>query len=571
MDTALPNPADEIVRLRGLLAERDALIAERHAEVARLRAERDAYQVESDRLRFLIKQLQRAQFGRRAEKLDPDQRQLALEDLEQSLGMAEAAQEAVEARSPEGERRRAPARRNRGALPKHLPREEIVIEPADKSCPCCGGVLHVIGEDVSEQLDIVPAPFKVRVIRRPRYGCRACESAVVQAPAPVRPLDGGMATEALIAHVLVSKYADHLPLYRQAQIFARQGIDLDRATLADWVGRAAWWLNLLHARLLANILASSKIFADDTPLPVLEPGRGRTKTARLWGYARDDRPWQGTAPPAAADVYSEGRSHAYPIEHLADFRGILQVDAFQGFDRLVAERAEGEVVLAHCWAHVRRKFYDVHEATGSPIAAETVERIGALYAVETEIRYRSAQERHRVRQERSRPITEALKPWLEQQLARLSGKSTLAEALRYTLARWASLTRFLEDGRIELDTNTVERAIRPIALGRKNTLFAGSDEGASCCSSHHVIDRSSRFCWRSSGGGRRDRRALAWQRMSCRSRSACRMIQGAPLQCWLAGRAPSAMRRRMVVVLRARATAASLSVTSPRVTRSPSR
>jgi hypothetical protein len=266
--------------------------------------------------------------------------------------------------------------------------------------------------------------------------------------------------------------------YRQAQIFARQGIDLDRATLAAWVGRAAWWLNLLYERLLANILASAKIFADDTPLPVLDPGRGRTKTGRLWAYARDDRPWQGRAPPAVAYVYSEDRRYDRPIAHLAGFHGVLQVDAFQGFDRLALERENGDIVLAHCWAHLRRKFYDVQEATGSPIATEALARIAALYAVEAEIRRRTAEERQLIRQEKSRPLIEALQPWLQDQLGRISAKSKLAKAMHYALTRWQSLTRFLDDGRIELDTNVFERAIRPIVLTRKNALFAGSDGGA---------------------------------------------------------------------------------------------
>jgi transposase len=470
META--TPADEIALLRRMVAERDAMLAERHQELALARAEAETHAAEIDKLRFLIHQLQRSIHGPRSEKIDPDQLQFGLEDLEQSVATAEAAQEA---QTPSGQRRSRPRQANRGALPKHLPREEVVIEPEAKACPCCGSDLHVIGEERSEQLDIVPAQLKVILTRRPKYGCRTCEGAIVQAPAPARLIEGGMPTVALVAYILVSKFADHLPLYRQAQIFARQGIDLDRATLAAWVGRAAWWLNLLYEKLLADIIASAKIFADDTPLPVLDPGRGRTKTGRLWGYARDDRPWQGGAPPAVAYVYSDDRRHDRPIAHLAGFRGVLQVDAFQGFDRLALERKNGEIVLAHCWAHLRRKFYDVQEATGSPIAADALKRIAALYAVEAEIRGRAAEERQRVRQAKSRPLVEALKPWLQEQLARISGKSKLAEAMRYALARWQSLTRFLDDGRIELDTNAVERAIRPIALTRKNALFAGSD------------------------------------------------------------------------------------------------
>ncbi len=442
-----------------------------------LTSERDHLRAEYEKLVLIIKQLQRSQFGRRSEKLDPDQLQLGLEDVEQDQASEDAARDAEPAQAETTPRPALQRRRNRGALPKHLPREDVVVEPEDKACPCCGGALHVIGEDVSEMLDVIPAQFKVKVIRRPRYGCRACEGAVVQASAPARPIDGGMATESLVAHVLVGKYADHLPLYRQAQIFARQGIELDRSTLSDWVGRAAWWLKPLYERLLAGIVASDKIFADDTPVPVLDPGRGRTKTGRLWAYARDDRPWKGTDPPAVAYVYTENRSYDHPGIHLVDFTGTLQVDAFQGFDKLAGRHGAAPVVLAHCSAHCRRKFYDIYKATASPIAAEALRRYAELYVIEKEVRGRPAEERQAVRQERSRPIMEALKPWLEEQLGKVSGKSPIAKAIRYVLVRWDSLTVFLDDGRVELDTNTVERAIRPIALGRKNHLFAGSDGG----------------------------------------------------------------------------------------------
>jgi transposase len=320
--------------------------------------------------------------------------------------------------------------------------------------------------------------LRVRVVRRPRYACRACEGAVVQAPAPERPVTGGMATEALLAHVLVAKYADFLPLYRQAGIFARQGIDLDRSTLCDWVGRACWWLEPLWRLLHRHVMASTRIFADDTPLPVLDPGRGRTKTGRLWGYAIDDRPWGGSTPPAVVYLYAEDRRGERPAAHLADFRGVLQVDGYGGFKSLLESRPPGEIRLAFCWAHCRRRFYELHQATGSPLAEEALRRIGELYAIEAEIRGRPAEERRAVRQERSKPVVEALHAWLTAQLGRVSGKSGLAEAIRYALRHWQGLVLFLDDGRLELDTNTVERAIRPISLGRKNSLFAGSDGGA---------------------------------------------------------------------------------------------
>jgi transposase len=293
---------------------------------------------EIERLRLMIAGLQRNRFGRRSERLDDAAFQQGVEDLEQSLAEQtaglDAVQSAADTPAPDATprpRSAEPAQRNRGALPTHLPRVEVVVDVEDRACPCCGGTLHQIGEDQAEMLDYVPAQLRVRVIRRPRYGCRACEEAVVQAPAPDRPIDGGMATEALLAYVLVNKYADHLPLYRQAQILARQGVTLDRSTLCNWVGRACWWLAPLHDLLLGTVLASPKVFADDTTLPVLDPGRGRTKTGRLWCYAVDNRPWCGPGHPAAAYVYSEDRKAEHPQSHLRGFAGLLQVDGYAGF------------------------------------------------------------------------------------------------------------------------------------------------------------------------------------------------------------------------------------------------
>jgi transposase len=472
--------AGERSRITSLEIERDTILAERDAartERDLIREKHDAAQAEIEKLRLLIRQLQRRQFGRRSERLDPDQLQLGLEDLEQAVAAAEAAQEAA-SRGSDTPRPPQVRRRNLGALPAHLPRVEVLVDVEDKSCPCCGGILHVIGEDTSEMLDIVPARLRVKVIRRPRYGCRSCEEAVVQAPAPERPITGGMASEALLAHVLVSKFSDHLPLYRQSQIFARQGIELDRSTLCDWVGRACWWLEPLWRLLRRHVLGSTRIFADDTRLPVLDPGRGRTKTGCLWGYVVDDRPWNGSTPPAVAYLYAENRKGEHPAAHLAEFQGVLQVDGYSGFKSLLAGRPPDQIKLAFCWAHCRRGFYEIHQSTGSPLATEALRRIGELYKVEAEIRGRSAEERRTLRQERSRPIVDALHSWLTIQLGRVSGRSTLAEAIRYALRHWQGLVLFLEDGRLELDTNTVERAIRPIALGRKNALFAGSDGGA---------------------------------------------------------------------------------------------
>lgn len=439
---------------------------------ATLKAMLLAERVRSERLVQIIKELQRHRFGRRAETLPEDQMLLALEDVEQSEAGAAAEHED---KSPVDREKTARKRRmNRGSLPAHLPRVEVIVDIDDKACPCCKGQLHRVGEDVSERLDIMPARFRVLVTRRPKYACRSCEEVVVQASAPARLIEGGIPTEAAVAHVLVSKYADHLPLYRQAQIYARQGVDLDRSTLADWVGRAAFHLRPVHERLLAHIRASTKIFADETTAPVLDPGRGRTKTGQLWAYARDDRPWGGADPPAVAYVYAPDRKAERPKAHLAGFHGVLQVDGYAGYRALAGKN---DVQLAFCWAHVRRRFYELAAAGPAPIAGEALQRIAELYEIEKDIRGRGADERRAVRQEKTRPLIAALEPWLREKLTLISQKTKLAEAIRYALSRWEGLTRFLNDGRIEIDSNVVERVIRPIALNRKNALFAGSDGG----------------------------------------------------------------------------------------------
>ncbi|HEY0293103.1 MAG TPA: IS66 family transposase [Hansschlegelia sp.] len=431
-----------------------------------------AERAEAERLRQIIKELQRHRFGRRAESLPEDQLLLAFEDIEQAE--ADAAANAEESAPSERLAETQKRRMNRGSLPADLPRIETIVDIADKTCPCCRGALHKIGEDVSERLDVVPAQFRVLVVRRPKYACRSCESAVVEAAAPARLIEGGVPTEALIAQVLVSKYADHLPLYRQAQIYARQGVHLDRSTLADWVGRAAFLLRPIHERLFFWLKRSGKLFADETTAPVLDPGRGRTKTGQLWAYARDDRPWSGADPPGVVYLYAPDRKAERPLAHLAGFSGVLQVDGYAGY-RALAEK--GDVTLAFCWSHVRRRFYELAAAGPAPIASQALERIAALYAVEKDIRGRSADERRSVRRDSSRPILDSLEMWLREKLDCVSQKSKLAEAIRYALSRWQGLSRFIDDGRVEIDSNVVERSIRPIALNRKNALFAGSDGG----------------------------------------------------------------------------------------------
>src|SRR5215217_4591998 len=320
-------------------------VAQRDAQLNELTAE-------NEKLQSLIVRLLRHRFGRRSEKLTPEQLLLAVADLEQEA--AECAAEA-EAKASEKtkERRSKPPQRNLGSLPAHLPRREVVLDIDIKVCPCCKGELHRIGETTTEMLDLVPAQLRVKVLRRPRYGCRKCEACVVQALAPERPIDGGMATEALVAHVVISKFCDFLPLHRQSQMLARQGIQIDRSTLGAWVGRACWWLRPLYQLTVAQVMPAAVLFADDTTLPVLEPGRGKTRTGRLWCYAVDNRPWQGPGPVAAAYVYSEDRSGEHPAEHLAAFHGKLQVDGYKGFSSLARKRGS-EIELVFCWAHTIR-------------------------------------------------------------------------------------------------------------------------------------------------------------------------------------------------------------------------
>lgn len=454
MEADLP---DDVAALR-------ALVLEQARELDTLKV----FRAEVERLKAIIDALQRHRFGRRSEQLDPDQLQLALEEVETALAAAEHARDKA-SRAP-AER---PRKTNRGSLPAHLERIEQVVDVEDKVCPCCGGALHQIGEDVAERLDVVPTTFRVLVTRRPRYGCRSCESAVVQAPAPARIVEGGIPTEALIAQVLVAKYADHLPLYRQAQIYARQGIQLDRSTLADWVGRAAWYLRPMRDHILERLRRSERLFADETTAPVLDPGRGRTKTGQLWTYARDDRPWGGIDPPMVAYVYAADRKGERAEAHLGDFAGTLQVDGYGGYAALARRRQQ--ISLAFCWAHVRRKFFEL--ADTSPVATEVLRRIALLYAIEDEVRGEPAQQRRSVRDERSRVIVDDLHQYLEARNRQVSAKARLGEAIRYALTRWDGLSRFLDDGRVDLDNNTVERSIRPLALNRKNALFAGSDEG----------------------------------------------------------------------------------------------
>jgi transposase len=370
--------------------------------------------------------------------------------------------------------------------------------------------------------------------------------------------------------ILYAKFGEHQPLNRQSESYAREGIELDVSTLADWVGACTASLAPLIELIRRHVLAAERIHADDTTVPVL--AKEKTVIGRLWAYVRDDRPFAGPDPPGALFFYSRNRRGEHPDRHLAGYSGILQADAYAGFGDLYdAKRKPAPITEAACWSHSRRKFFELADLRKAPLAIEAVRRIDAIFAIEREINGATAEQRLAFRNERVKPLLSELEVWMRAERARLSRHADLAKAIDYMLKRWPAFTRFLDDGRICLSNNAAERALRGIALGRRAWLFAGSDEGASCCSPHHVIGKPIRFCWRPSGSGRRDRRILACRRTSSRTRSSCRIIHGAPLQCCLAGRMPSAMRRRMVEVLTARTPAAWSIVTSPRSARSPSR
>ena len=426
-----------------------------------------------DRLEKLVADFKRALFGVKSEKINPEQYELALEDIETAMAAIHAENEAIDPPKTKP----APRKSNRGHLPKHLPRIEEIIEPDSTLC-ICGAERHIIGEDASERLDIIPAQFRVIVTRRPKYACRSCEAGIVQVPAKPRLIEGGMPTEATVASVIVSKYADHLPLYRQAQIYSRQGVDLDRSTLASWVGKAAFELKPVYDCLLANLKQSSKLFMDETIAPVLDPGRRKTKTGYFWALARDDRPWLGQAPPGVAFTYASGRGGKYATEILQGFDGILQVDGYAGYNRLLDRQKNGDIQLAYCWAHARRKLHDVAKASAAPIAQEGLKQIAAFYRIEAEIKGQPTDVRLAARIERTKPKLDAFEKWLTFSRAQVSAKSPTGQALKYIAKYWQGLNLLLTDGRIEIDNNPVERTIRPIALNRKNALFAGHETGA---------------------------------------------------------------------------------------------
>ncbi|HLK23409.1 MAG TPA: IS66 family transposase [Caulobacteraceae bacterium] len=501
LDEAAALP-DDAGALRALVISLRAVARERSAERDLAYEALKLKTLELEKLRMQLAKLRRTQFGQSSEKLAREvaQLELAIEEIEASAetvaeppapaadpaeaaGGSEAAAEPTG--TPSADARRRPARR---PLPSHLPRE-TVVHPAATACPHCGGAVHAFGEDKSEVLEYVPGHFRIVEHVRPKVSCRSCE-AISQAPTPALPIERGRPGPGLLSHVLISKYCDHLPLYRQAEIYARDGVALARSTLAGWVGRAAFELRPLIAAVAAHVLAGDKIHGDDTTVPVLAPGTGKTATGRLWAYVRDDRPFAGAAPPAVFYCYSPDRKGIRPREHLAGFRGILQADGYAGFGELYRSGSVSEVA---CFAHVRRKFFDIHKGDASPLALAALNRIGALYAIEEEARGLPPDLRRVIRQRRAGPLLDELKAWMEASLRRISGKSELAGAIRYGLSRWTQLTRYRDDGRLEIDNNAAERAIRGLVLGRKNWLFAGSDDGGERAAAIYTLTETAKL------------------------------------------------------------------------------
>ena len=472
--TSSTDLPDDIDALKALLAAADAQINAQNQALADRDGIIERKKDRIIRLEKLLADFKRALYGVKSEKGHPDQYHLALEDIETAMAVVHAEDEAIDPPKTAGATKPS---KGRGVLPKHLPRVEEVIAPDSTICGC-GAERHIIGEDVSERLDIVPAQFRVIVTRRPKYACRSCEAGIVQAPSKPRLIEGGMSTEATIASVIVSKYADHLPLYRQSQIYARQGVDIDRSTLAFWVGKAAHELKPVHDALLAHLKRSTKLFMDETPAPVLDPGRGKTKKGYFWALARDDRSWNGPEPPGVAFTYTPGRSGQHAVDILQGFEGVLQVDGYAGYNRVLDLRDNAPIQLAYCWAHARRKLYELTHHNVAPIAEEGLKQIAALYRIEAQVRGTSAEERLAMRQQKSAPKVATFKIWLDHARTQVSAKSPTGLALKYMAKYWDGLILFLTEGRIEMDSNAVERTIRPIALQRKNALFAGHDAGA---------------------------------------------------------------------------------------------
>ena len=459
--STLPNDVDAL----------QAMVLSMSGEIARLKAVNDNAEVRIARLHALLKALERARYGRSSERLTDGQLDFAFDEIQTGLG-------AIEAKLDQETPKREKPSRQRKAFAAHLERIHVTLEPEILACGCGSCDRVKIAEDVSERLDVIPARFRVIVTHRPKYACKACHETIVQAEAPAHIIEAGVPTEALLAQIAVSKYADGLPLYRQEGIYARDGVELSRSLMASWMGRVGFQLEPVADRVLDHIRMGDRIFADETTLPTLAPGSGKTKTAWLWTYACDDGPFGGVGPPMVAYRFEDSRAGSCPDRHLAGFAGLLQVDGYKAYNQLAApDRLGGPVTLAACWAHLRRYFYELHISGVSHVATETVERMKTLWALEDRIRGKAPELRRAARQEHSAPVVQALWALWESELPRVPGKSKTAEAIRYAIGRRDALERFLHDGRLDIDNNTVERAIRPQTITRKNALFAGSDGG----------------------------------------------------------------------------------------------
>jgi transposase len=491
--TADSLPTDLATAHAMIIAQREALIvAQAKTENAEAEARHRALLIEQ--MKFTIAKLRHERFGQSSERSAVlEQLELQLADMEEDAAQADAKAQLAAAAAARANitvgtfERRKPARR---PLPEHLPRERVVY-PSPSTCPCCGGVLHKLGEDVTETLELIPRQWKVIAHVREKFSCRSCE-AISQPPAPSHPIARGRAGPQLLAHILFAKYGLHLPLNRQSAVYAREGITLDVSTLADWVGAAAATLTPLVEVIQAHVFAAERIHADDTTVPVL--AKGKTRTGRLWAYVRDDRPFGGRDPPAAVFFYSPDRGAKHPEQHLASYAGLMQADAYAGFNRLYdPRRRPAPIIEAACWAHARRNFFELARLDIAPIAVEAVERIDALFAIEREINGLTPQERAAERNARSRPLVIALEAWLREQRARVSGQAKIGQAIAYSLTRWGALTRFLDDGRLCMSNNAAEREIRPIAMGRKNWTFAGSDAGGQRAAAIYTLIQTARL------------------------------------------------------------------------------
>lgn len=458
---------DDVDALKALLLQRDGELQSLRDTVSTLELALSVRTLEIEQLHLQIAKLKRMQFGRKSEKIDRK-----LELLEARLEDLIAEEGAVEQKTATA----APVPRQKSPhlpLPEHLPREERIIEPLEEACPQCGGNLKPLGEDVSEQLEVIEAAFKViRHVRR-KKACACCDC-IVQAPTPSRPIPRSFAGPGLLANIAVSKFADHQPLYRQAVIHARRGVDLDPSTTGRWMGACGVLITPLVEALRRHVLACGKIHTDDTPMPVLSPGNGQTKTGRLWVYVRDDRNSGSAVPPAVWFAYSPNRQGQHPQSHLAGFSGVLQADAYAGYDKLFTD---GRVKEAACMAHARRKIHDLHARKATPTTTEILRRIGELYAIESQIRGQPADERKRIRQLLARPLLDELEIWLRNRLLTLSTQSDTTKAINYMLNQWQALIYYCDDGVAEIDNNIAENALRGCCLGRKNFLFLGADSG----------------------------------------------------------------------------------------------